>query len=104
MRTLVEVLKVAQTEYQASIEGGTFTKPVEYQDSRGFVLYAEQLLKSQERDLKRVDPARWQQLLEILDQLKAAWPAPMPPDEPVLASEAVASRVNAFETAAQRFF
>jgi hypothetical protein len=104
VRTIVEVLKVAQTEYEASIEGGTFTKPVEYQDSRGFVLYAEQLFKSQERELKRIDPARWQQLLETLDQLKAAWPAPMPPDEPVLASEAVASRVNAFETAAQRFF
>src|SRR5688572_25751475 len=27
VRTLVEVLKVAQAEYEASIEGGTFTKP-----------------------------------------------------------------------------
>jgi hypothetical protein len=104
VRTLVEVLKVAQAEYEASIEGGTFTKPVEYQDSRGFVLYAEHLLKSQGRHLKRIDAARWQQLSEILEQLKAAWPAPMPPEHPVLATEAVASRVQAFETAALRFF
>jgi hypothetical protein len=104
VRTIVEVLKVAQAEYEASIEGGRFTKPVEYQDSRGFVLYAERLLKSQEGDLKRIDALRWEQLSTLLDQLKAAWPAPMPPEEPVVTAEVVASRVEAFESAAKRFF
>ena len=38
VRTAVEVLRVAQSEYEASMEDGKFVKPVEYQDSRGFVL------------------------------------------------------------------
>jgi hypothetical protein len=104
MRTVVEVLKVAQSEYEASIEGGRFAKPVEYQDSRGFVLYAERLLTSHEADLKPIDTPRYEQLLTILAELKAAWPAPMPQDHPVLTTETVASRVKAFESAAERFF
>ena len=36
-RSAAEVLKVALSEYEPSIENGKFAKPVEYQDSRGFV-------------------------------------------------------------------
>jgi hypothetical protein len=104
VRTIVEVLKVAQAEYEASIEGGKFTKPVEYQDSRGFVLFAERLMKAHEADLKRIEAARYDHLLAILAELKTAWPAPMPPEAPVLAAEAVAARAKAFEAAAERFY
>ena len=38
VRSAIEVLRVAQSEYETSMEGGKFVKPVEYQDSRGFVL------------------------------------------------------------------
>ena len=39
VRSAVEVLQGgAQSEYETSIEDGRFVKPVEYQDSRGFVL------------------------------------------------------------------
>ncbi|HEY7270028.1 MAG TPA: hypothetical protein VH951_09390, partial [Dehalococcoidia bacterium] len=34
VRTAAEVLKVAVSEYEASLVGGRFAKPVEYQDSR----------------------------------------------------------------------
>src|SRR5262245_61693836 len=45
VQSAVEVLRVAQSEYEASIEDGKFTKPVEYQDSRGFVWQAERMFE-----------------------------------------------------------
>jgi len=104
MRTVVEVLKVAQSEYEAAIEGSRFAKPVEYQDSRGFVAHVEALLRSQEAELRRIDAARFEQLMSILAELKTAWPTPMPPAAPVVPVDGVAARVRAFEAAAQRFY
>ena len=45
VRTAVAVLRVAQSEYEAAIEDGKFAKPVEYQDSRGFVWQAERMIE-----------------------------------------------------------
>lgn len=104
VRAVVEVLKIAQAEYEASIESGRFVKPVEYQDSRGFLLHAEQLLRSHEADLERIDAQRYVQLIGVLARLKAAWPSPMPPATPALTTGAVAAHVKEFETLAQRFF
>jgi hypothetical protein len=104
MRTAVEVLKIAQSEYEASIEGTTFAKPVEYQDSRGFVLHVERVLKAQEADYRRIDSARFDRLLSLLVDLERAWPSPMPPPAPVVPVEAVAAGVKAFEMAAERFY
>jgi hypothetical protein len=103
MRTVVEVLKIARSEYEAAIEGTKFAKPVEYQDSRGFVIYVERILKAQEADYRRVDSARFDQLLSLLVDMKRAWPSPMPPPNPVVPAETVATWVKSFEAAAERF-
>ena len=83
-RTAAEVLKVARREYEASIEDGRFVKPVEYQDSRGFVWQAERMLEGAAAELAQVDAMLWPRSARVLAKLKTAWPAPMPPDKPVL--------------------
>jgi hypothetical protein len=103
-RTMVEVVKVAQSEYEASIEDGRFTKPVEYQDSRGFVWYAASMLESQADDFKKIDAARFDDLSRLLADLKTAWPAPLPPEKPIIEAQAVAAKIDAVERAAGRFF
>src|SRR4029453_2834124 len=73
IRSAVEVLRVAQSEYETSMEDGRFVKPVEYQDSRGFVWQAERMLEGaalliEAQSLAKVHAA--------FAKLKTAWPTP----------------------------
>ncbi|MGH6815315.1 MAG: hypothetical protein ACREC6_06410, partial [Hyphomicrobiaceae bacterium] len=103
-RTVVEIVKVAKAEYDAAIEDGRITKAVEYQDSRGFVLYAERLLEAQAKDFAKIDAAKFDDLRRTLAELKTAWPSPVAPEKPVLDVAAVAAKATAFEKIAERFF
>ena len=104
MQAVVEVLKVASEEYAGAIEGGRFTKPVEYQDGRGFALHAEQLLASQANDLEAIDRLALAELRRLLGEIKAAWPTLLPPDAPVMAPAALANRIDTFARQASRYF
>jgi hypothetical protein len=103
-RTIVEVLKVAKGEYEQAIDGERFAKPVEYQDGRGFVWYAGELLEKHAGDLEKIDAARLGQLRGLLADLKTAWPAAVPPEKPVIDAAALGTKVDAFAAAAERFF
>jgi len=46
MDVIVELLKNATAEYEAAIANNKFVEVEEYQDSRGFVLYAEELYQN----------------------------------------------------------
>ena len=54
----VEVLRWRSREYEASIEDGRFAKPVEYQDSRGFVWQAERMIEGAAAELAAHRQAR----------------------------------------------
>lgn len=103
-RTVAEVLKVAKAEYEASIEDGKIAKPVEYQDSRGFVWYVEKMLDAQAKDFAKIDAAKFAQLQAMLADLKRAWPTAIPPQRPVLTAAEVGAKIDAVAEAAQRFF
>lgn len=103
-RTLVEVMKVAKAEYEASIEDGRFVKPVEYQDSRGFVWFTEQVLQEQAKDYAKIDAAKLAELRAILTDLKRAWPSAIPPSRPVIDPSEVGAKIDTFAVVAQRFF
>lgn len=104
IRTAVEVLKVAAVEYEAAIENDRFAKPVEYQDSRGFVLVADKLITAHRADLETIDKVALAALLQIIAEIKPAWPTALPPDRPVMSIENVAANVAVFEKRAERFF
>jgi hypothetical protein len=99
----IESLKVAAGEYEAAITDGKFSKPVEYQDSRGFVWYAERMLDSVATDLEKKDAEAFKQMRADFAELKKAWPAAMPPAAPILDHGAVLARISRIELHSTKF-
>jgi hypothetical protein len=97
------VLKVALGEYESSIEDGRFTKPVEYQDSRGFVWEAERMIEAAAPELVKIDADALERMRTALAKLKTAWPAPMPPAVPVLQPGEISALVSDVELHASRY-
>jgi len=103
VRSAAETLKVALSEYETSIEAGRFAKPVEYQDSRGFVWEAERMIESAAPELTKADADAFARIRTSLAKLKAAWPAPMPPDAPLMAPGVMSAIISDIELHASRF-
>ena len=73
----------AADEYEASIADGKFVELVEYQDSRGFVMYAEELYNSIAAAQATADAAQHAKVQAAFADLKTAWPSVKPPDKPI---------------------
>ena len=104
VRTAVEVLHVAQSEYEAAIEDGKFAKPVEYQDSRGFVWQAERMLDCHRRRAARhrcggvgQGPCRFR------TSSRQAWPALLPPATPRFTPGELSALISDIELHAARY-
>ena len=80
---MVEMLKSAATEYEAAIANGQFAEISEYQNSRGFVLYADELYQTVAAEKAAADPQGHQVITDSLTELKTAWPTIEPPEAPV---------------------
>ena len=102
-KTAAEVLKVALSEYESSIEDGKFVKPVEYQDSRGFLQEAEWMLEGSAADLKKADAEAFAKVQAALKQLKTAWPKPMPPETPLMEVGTMSALVSEIELHTSRY-
>ncbi len=100
--TAIMALKAAIGEYEEAIVNGQIAKPVEYQDSRGFVWQAERMIDSVGQDLARKDPAALKSVRAGLAQLKKAWPTATPPRTPVQSVAAVTDEVANIQRAAAR--
>lgn len=98
--TILAVLNSAAAEYKDAINGDQIVKPIEYQDSRGFVFYAEQMLKDAAEDLGKKDDAAFIAIRDAIAALKSAWPAPVPPRTSIADPEEVSSAVARIATAA----
>lgn len=83
------LLAVAAEEYAASISDGKFVELVEYQDSRGFVIYAQMLYDGISTQMQQERPDDHAVIMNALTELKTAWPAVEPPATPVKTSEEV---------------
>jgi hypothetical protein len=103
VRSAVAVLRVAQSEYEEAIEDGKFTKPVEYQDSRGFVWQSERMLTGIASELKGIDAEGLAKLRADFERLKAAWPELLPPATPLLTPAEIAALISDIERSAARF-
>jgi hypothetical protein len=103
VRSAIEVLRVAQSEYETSMEDGKFTKPVEYQDSRGFVWQAERMIEGLAAELAKIDAEALARIRADLAKLKAAWPAPMPPPAPLLEVGQMSALISDIELRASRY-
>lgn len=97
---LGEVTAIASEDYSESIEGGRIEKPVEYHDSRGYLLYASQELKRLEgrpdlRGSPRLAAARAR-----LGEMQAIVGPLIPPDRPIKSVAAYKAIVAQFKQAA----
>jgi hypothetical protein len=90
-----EIVKVAASEYDAAIADGVIVETIEYQDSRGFVLYAHQLLKASLGPGAKADAiAILVPIQQRLTVLAKAWPSLKPPAKPVLSARMVTILAN----------
>ena len=97
MEVIVELLKNAAAEYEAAIANDRFVEVEEYQDSRGFVLYSEELYQGISDKKSQQDSENHQIILESLAELKSAWPSVNPPETPVKSPSEVYSLVSQIE-------
>jgi hypothetical protein len=102
MATAIMALKAAAGEYGGAIVKGRIAKPVEYQDSRGFVWQAERMIDGVASELGRKDASALKAVQSRLGQLKKVWPAPVPPKVPVKSAAAVTADVGAIQRAAAK--
>jgi hypothetical protein len=98
-----EMVKAALGEYESSIENGRFAKPVEYQDSRGFVFEADSMIERAAPQLAKTDAATLSKVRAAMARLKTAWPEPMPPEQPVLDFDAVSALVTEIDTLMSKY-
>lgn len=92
------LLETATSEYTAAITNGKVKAAIEYQDSRGFVAYAEDtVFKGIGNKLKQTNPKAHEQLADHLAELRKAWPQPIPPATPVMTVDQVAAKVKEIE-------
>ncbi|NJP10720.1 MAG: helix-hairpin-helix domain-containing protein [Leptolyngbyaceae cyanobacterium RU_5_1] len=92
------LLETATAEYTAAIADGKVREIIEYQDSRGFVAYAQDtIFKSIEAKVKQADPKASQQITTAFAELRKAWPEAIAPETPVLTADEVAAKVKVIE-------
>jgi hypothetical protein len=98
IQSSIEVLRTAQSEYETSMEKGVFVKPVEYQDSRGFVWRAERMIETAAPAAPQpIDPEQLAKVRVAFAKLKTAWPTPLPPPKPVLDVSQVSALISEIE-------
>ena len=95
---LGEIAGVASEDYSESIEGGRIEKPVEYHDSRGYLLYASQELRRLEaRPDLRGSPQLAAARARLTDMQAIVGPL-LPPERPLKSVAAYKALVSQFKT------
>ncbi len=95
------LLDAANSEYGAAIDQGKVAQPIEYQDSRGFVVYANQLFMGVGPQVEKQDPATYKTMTAKFAELILAWPTPIPPTAAVKTPAQVSELVKAIEVGSQ---
>lgn len=96
------LLDAANSEYGAAIANGKVSAAIEYQDSRGFVNYADQLLNNVSDQMAKENPEAQKAIASSMTELKTAWPSAVPPAAPVKTPEQVSQLVKTIEQNAQK--
>ena len=106
LKAINGLLDSANSEYQAAISNGKITAAIEYQDSRGFVTYADNLYSSISKSTTKENGDTMSaiakrcceaQIADSMSKLKKAWPSAEPPAAPVLSPEEVSQLIKTIE-------
>jgi Helix-hairpin-helix motif len=96
------LLDTANSEYGAAITDGKIKAAIEYQDSRGFIVYANMLYQGISPAMAKEHPDVHKTVTDGMKQLQAAWPTPMPPATPVKTPDEVSKLVKSIEQSTQK--
>ena len=102
LQVINELLDAANSEYRAAIANGKIAAVIEYQDSRGFVNYADTLLAQISDSLKKSNPEAQKAIADSMTQLKTAWPSAQAPAQPVMSPDQVSQLIKTIEQNAQK--
>lgn len=98
------LLDTAGTEYTAAIADNKVKEIIEYQDSRGFVIYAEQLYKTIEPQMQKAHAEEHTKFSASMVKLKTNWPTAIAPATPVLTPTQVSELIKGNETVATKVY
>ncbi|MGV0023506.1 helix-hairpin-helix domain-containing protein [Phormidesmis priestleyi] len=96
------LLDTANSEYGAAIADNKITQEIEYQDSRGFVAYANQLHQGIAPQLAKDNPEAAKAIATTLTELSQVWPSPLPPAAPVKSPDEVTKLIKTIEMNTQK--
>ncbi len=102
LQVINELLDSANSEYGAAIADGKITAPIEYQDSRGFVFYANELYKGISSQIAQADPEAHKAIDASFAELITVWPAAIPPAKAVKTPNDVTKLVKTIEENSQK--
>ncbi len=100
LQVMTGLLDTANSEYDAAIADNKIKETIEYQDSRGFVRYSQELYKSIAPQVKAKSAETDQQISKALTEVATAWPSAIPPAAPVKSVEDVTKLIKSIETIA----
>ena len=102
LQVITGLLDTAGAEYDAAIADNKVKEAIEYQDSRGFVMYSQELYKAIAPQVKAKSAETHQKISTALTEIASAWPAAIPPAAPVKSVEAVTTLIKSVEAIVQK--
>ncbi|MFN6516447.1 MAG: ComEA family DNA-binding protein [Nostoc sp. CreGUA01] len=102
LQVINELLDAANSEYGAAIANGKISAAIEYQDSRGFVVYANELYKGISSQVAQQDAEADKAINTSFAELITVWPTAIPPAKPVKTPEDVTKLVKTIEENSQK--
>ena len=102
LQVINELLDASNSEYGAAISNGKIAAAIEYQDSRGFVNYANQLYQGISSQMTKAYPEEDKAIKTSMAELTKAWPAAIPPASPVKTPDQVSGLIKTIEQNSQK--
>jgi hypothetical protein len=102
LQVMNALLDAANSEYGAAIADGKISAAIEYQDSRGFINYANDLYKGIASKMAKEHPQEHKAIETSMTQLTTVWPSAIPPAKPVKTPEDVTKLVKSIEQNSQK--
>ncbi len=96
------LLDAANSEYGAAIANGKITAPIEYQDSRGFIVYSQELYKGISSQMAQKNPEEHKVIDTAFGELVKVWPTAIPPAQAVKTREDVTKLIKTIEENTQK--
>ncbi len=102
LQVIVGLLDTASSEYGAAIADGKIKEAIEYQDSRGFVMYSQELYKAVAPQVTAKSAETDKKISTALSEVALAWPSAIPPAAPAKSVETVTKLIKSIEAIAQK--